>query len=279
MHAAAKRRGGWTALDALRQVNVDGSRTVLQAARSAGVPRLVLLSTEQVVLGDRPLVARGRVLAVPGPVRGGVRGDEGRGRAAGAGGEHAGAGDRRGPAAAGLGPRRHRRAAPRWPPRSGPAGCAGSTAARTSPRPRTCATRSRACWPRPTAAAAAQAYFVTDGAPVPFREFATALLATRGIVPEIGTVSGRVARAAAGGTGALWRALPPARPAAGRPGHGPGGRRGVHAAGRPGPAGAGLRGARRPRAGTGRATVGVQPGHGRAARLAPGGVSSTRGDP
>ena len=81
-----------------------------------------------------------------------------------------------------------------------------------------------------------EAYFVTDGAPVPFREFATDLLATRGIVPDAGTVSGRVARAAAGGTGAVWRTLPL-----------PGGppvdlatvrvdRRGVHAAGRPGPA-------------------------------------------
>ena len=38
-------------------MNVDGSRAVLQAARSAGVPRLVLISTEQVVLGDRPLVS------------------------------------------------------------------------------------------------------------------------------------------------------------------------------------------------------------------------------
>jgi nucleoside-diphosphate-sugar epimerase len=52
-----------------------------------------------------------------------------------------------------------------------------------------------------------EVYFVTDGAPVPFRQFATDLLATRGIVPDAGFVSGRVARAAAGGTGAVWRTL------------------------------------------------------------------------
>ena len=34
-----------------------------------------------------------------------------------------------------------------------------------------------------------------------------ALLATRGIVPDAGSISGRVARAAGGGTGALWRTL------------------------------------------------------------------------
>jgi nucleoside-diphosphate-sugar epimerase len=52
-----------------------------------------------------------------------------------------------------------------------------------------------------------EVYFVTDGAPVPFRTFATDLLATRGIAPDAGSVSGRVARAAAGGTGAVWRTL------------------------------------------------------------------------
>src|ERR1700761_671898 len=50
----ARMRGGWAAYEALHVENVIGSRNVLQAARSAGVPRLVLLSTEQVVLGDRP---------------------------------------------------------------------------------------------------------------------------------------------------------------------------------------------------------------------------------
>ena len=56
VHAAARLTGGWGDLDDLHRTNVAGSRTVLQAARSAGVPRLVLVSTEQVVLGDRPLV-------------------------------------------------------------------------------------------------------------------------------------------------------------------------------------------------------------------------------
>lgn len=53
VHAAARLAGDG---EDLHRTNVDGSRRVLQAARSAGVPRLVLVSTEQVVLGDRPLV-------------------------------------------------------------------------------------------------------------------------------------------------------------------------------------------------------------------------------
>ena len=215
---------------------------------------------------------RGRVLAVPGPVRGGVRGDQGRGRAADAGGEHAelatvavrprlvwGRGD------TGLLPRLAaavRSGRLRWV--DGGEHLTSTTHVRNAVEGvLAAADRGRG----------GEAYFVTDGAPVPFREFATELLATRGIVPDVGSVSGRVARAAAGGTGAVWRTLrlpggPPVDLATVRVD-----RRGVHAAGRPGPAGAWLRGPRRPRAGAGRATVGVQPGRGLAARPAPGGVS------
>jgi nucleoside-diphosphate-sugar epimerase len=52
------------------------------------------------------------------------------------------------------------------------------------------------------------AYFVTDGAPVVFREFVTSLLATRGVVPPRGTVPRRAALAAARAAEAAWRALP-----------------------------------------------------------------------
>jgi nucleoside-diphosphate-sugar epimerase len=212
VHAAAKRRGGWTELDALRRVNVDGSRTVLQAARSAGVPRLVLLSTEQVVLGDRPLIGADESWPYP---------------------------DRFvGPYAATKAEAEQLMLAASTPelatvvvrPRlvwgRGDTGVLPALAAAVrSGRLRwvdggahlTSTTHVRNAVEGVLAAAdrgrGGQAYFVTDGAPVLFREFATALLGTRGIVPEIGSVSGRVARAAAGGTGALWRALPlPGRP-------------------------------------------------------------------
>jgi nucleoside-diphosphate-sugar epimerase len=53
-----------------------------------------------------------------------------------------------------------------------------------------------------------EAYFVTDGEPVVFREFMTALLATRGVTPPDRNVPRSVARAAAVGCEALWRRLP-----------------------------------------------------------------------
>ncbi len=52
------------------------------------------------------------------------------------------------------------------------------------------------------------AYFVTDGAPVEFRAFVTALMQTRGVTPPDGSVPGPVARAAARAGEAAWRTLP-----------------------------------------------------------------------
>ena len=52
------------------------------------------------------------------------------------------------------------------------------------------------------------AYFVTDGDPVPFREFVTALLATRGVEAPEGSVPRPLAAAAARGAEAAWRLLP-----------------------------------------------------------------------
>jgi len=53
-----------------------------------------------------------------------------------------------------------------------------------------------------------EAYFVTDGAPVAFRQFATALLATQGIRAPAGTVPHWAARGAAAAAGTAWRFLP-----------------------------------------------------------------------
>ncbi|HEY6749569.1 MAG TPA: NAD-dependent epimerase/dehydratase family protein [Mycobacteriales bacterium] len=212
VHAACQVRGGWSALDQLRRVNVDGSRTVLQAARSAGVPRLVLLSSDQVVLGDRPLVGADESWPYPDRYVGPFAATKAEAEQlvlAASTPELAtvavrprlvwGAGD------TGLLPRllaAVRSGRLRWV--DGGAHLTSTTHVRNAVEGvLAAADRGRG----------GRAYFVTDGAPLPFREFVTGLLATRGIVPQVGSVSGRVARAAAGGTGALWRALPlPGRP-------------------------------------------------------------------
>jgi len=55
------------------------------------------------------------------------------------------------------------------------------------------------------AARSGAAYFVTDGEPVVFREFVTALLRTQGVEPPSGSVPLPVARAAAAAVETVWR--------------------------------------------------------------------------
>lgn len=62
-------------------------------------------------------------------------------------------------------------------------------------------------WLGATRAPAGGVYFVTDGEPVEFREFVSALLKTQGVSAPDSTVPAGVARAAAGATELLWRAL------------------------------------------------------------------------
>ena len=212
VHAAARLRGPWPALPELRRVNVDGSRTVLQAARSAGVARLVLLSTEQVVLGPRPLVDADESWPYPdrwvGPYAQ-TKAEAEQLVLAASTPELAtvavrprmvwGPGDRT------LLPRlldAARADRLRWI--DGGEHLTSTTHVRNAVEGvLAAADRGRG----------GQAYFVTDGAPVPFRDFAEGLLATQGFHLDLGSVPGRVARATAGGTGALWRALPlPGRP-------------------------------------------------------------------
>ena len=212
VHAAARLSGGWGDLADLHRVNVDGTRTVLQAARSAGVPRLVLVSTEQVVLGDRPLVDADESWPYParwpGPYARTKAEAEQLVLAAST------------PELATVAVR------PRlvWG-RGDTTLLPELVAAVRSGRLRwvdggghlTSTTHVRNAVEGILAAAdrgrGGQAYFVTDGPPLPFREFATGLLATQGVPAPTGTVSGQVARAAAGGAGALWRGLRlPGRP-------------------------------------------------------------------
>ena len=53
-----------------------------------------------------------------------------------------------------------------------------------------------------------EAYFVTDGEPVVFRDFLTRLLATRGIEPPTRSVPGALARPLAAAAESAWRVLP-----------------------------------------------------------------------
>jgi nucleoside-diphosphate-sugar epimerase len=211
VHCAA-RLTGWTDGAELHRTNVDGTRTVLQAARSAGVPRLVLVSTEQVVLGDRPLVDADE--SWPYPAR--WPGPYARTKAEAEQLVLAASTPELATVAV-----RPRLVWGRGDPTLLPALLAGARSGRLrwvdGGEHLTSTTHVRNAVEGILAAAdrgrGGQAYFVTDGRPLPFREFATGLLATQGVPAPTGTVSGRVARAAAGGTGVLWRALPlPGRP-------------------------------------------------------------------
>jgi nucleoside-diphosphate-sugar epimerase len=211
VHCAA-RLTGWTDVAELHRTNVDGTRAVLRAARSAGVPRLVLVSTEQVVLGDRPLVDADE--SWPYPAR--WPGPYARTKAEAE--QLVLAASTPELATVAVRPRlvwgrgdttllptlveAARSGRLRWV--DGGAHLTSTTHVRNAVEGiLAAADRGRG----------GQAYFVTDGRPLPFREFATGLLATQGVPAPTGTVSGRVARAAAGGTGVLWRVLPlPGRP-------------------------------------------------------------------
>jgi nucleoside-diphosphate-sugar epimerase len=207
VHAAAKITGGLRDLDEFYRVNVEGTRAVLDAARLAGVPRLVYVSSEQVLLGQRPLVDADETW--PYPAR------------------HAN------PYAAtkaeaerllldantaelatvairprmvwGLGDQtmlptlvtvaRSRRF--RWI---------------DGGRHLTSTTHVRNVVEGILAAAergrGGQAYFVTDGQPTIFREFAAELLATQGVPEPTGEIPRWLAMAAANATSAAWRFLP-----------------------------------------------------------------------
>jgi nucleoside-diphosphate-sugar epimerase len=57
VHAAGRLPSAPGGAEELRRVHVEGTRTVIAAARKVGAPRLVYVSTEQVLLGAHPLVA------------------------------------------------------------------------------------------------------------------------------------------------------------------------------------------------------------------------------
>jgi nucleoside-diphosphate-sugar epimerase len=65
VHAAGKLPAGPRSTDELRRVNGDGARAVLAAARKVGVPRLVYVSAAQAVLGDQPLAGADETVPYP----------------------------------------------------------------------------------------------------------------------------------------------------------------------------------------------------------------------
>ena len=189
------------------EVNVEGTRNVLRACRDAGVGRAVHVSTEAVLMHGQPLVhadesyplalrslapySRSKALGemvVLEESRDGARGDD------------------RAPALR-LGPRRHDAAAAA---RRGHAVGAfrwvggGRQLTSTTHIDNTveglllAAERGRG----------GRAYFVTDGAPVVFREFVGELIATQGVTPPTGSVPAPVARAVAAVGETAWKLLP-----------------------------------------------------------------------
>ena len=63
-HCAA-RVGSWGDAEAFRAVNVDGTANVIVAAKTAGVARLVYLSTESILLDGRPLDEVDETVPIP----------------------------------------------------------------------------------------------------------------------------------------------------------------------------------------------------------------------
>lgn len=194
------------------RVNVEGTRMVLAAARKVGVPRLVYVSTVQVVLGDRPLVQVDE--SAPYPQRpvtpyAASKTEAERLLLAESGGGVAtvavrpatvwGSGDRSGlPAFAALA----RSGRLRW--------VDGGGYLVSTTHVRNLVEGILAAAERGRGGAA---YFLTDGAPVPFREFVGALLATQGVPAPTGAIPRWAAAVLAGLAGAVWGVLPlPGRP-------------------------------------------------------------------
>jgi nucleoside-diphosphate-sugar epimerase len=207
VHCAAKLVGGPREAADFHRVNVEGTRAVLAAARATGVPRLIYLSTEQVLLGERPLVDADEAWPYPE-------------RPAGPYAATKGEAERlllesstRSLATISIRPRLV------WGHGDRTVLPALVRAARTG-RLRwidgggylTSTTHVRNVVEGVLAAAergrGGEAYFVTDGPPVPFRGFVSALLATQGVPAPTGTAPRWLARALAALAGAAWRLLP-----------------------------------------------------------------------
>ncbi|HVQ96835.1 MAG TPA: NAD-dependent epimerase/dehydratase family protein [Mycobacteriales bacterium] len=207
VHAAGRLPGGRTGPDDLRRVNVDGTRTVLAAASKVGVPRLVYVSTEQVVLGDHPVAGADETTPYPD-------------RAATPYAASKLAAERLVLAASGNGLAtvavRPGIVWGRGDPSALPAFLAGTRSGRLrwvdGGSYLVSTTHVQNLVEGIIAAAergrGGEAYFVTDGTPIAFREFVSTLLATQGVAAPTAEVPRWLARAVAAAAGPAWRWLP-----------------------------------------------------------------------
>lgn len=202
-HAAAK-LGEWGPWEEFRTINVEGTQRVLEACREAGVRRFVHVGTEAALVAGQPLVMADEAA----PLRP----------------------DSRAPycASKAMAERTVREFAgmetvvvrPRlvWGPgdttilpgvveavRAGRFAWVGGGRYRTSTTHVANAVEGLLLGAE--RGRAGEAYFVTDGEPVEFRDFMTRLLATQGVEPPTRALPLPVARAAAAGSEAVWRLL------------------------------------------------------------------------
>jgi nucleoside-diphosphate-sugar epimerase len=199
VHAAAMLAGGRAERAAFRRINVDGTRNLLAAAGDGGA-RVVIVSTEQVVMAG-PLVDVDETAPYPA-------------RTVGLYAETKQRAERAVLAAGGIAVR------PRmvWgrgdttllptvvdAARSGRLRWIGGGRQRSS----TCHVRNVAAGIIAAARSGrpGEAYFLTDGEPVEFRDFWTRMLATQGVAAPTGTLPRPVAMAAASLAEAAWWAL------------------------------------------------------------------------
>jgi nucleoside-diphosphate-sugar epimerase len=205
-HCAAK-LGAWGRWGEFRRINVDGTRALLDACRVAKVPRVVHVGTEAALLHGQPLVAADErtPLAFDSKAPYAATKAEAEAAVISANGDGLetvvvrprfvwGAGDTtllpvltemaRSGRLRWIGGGRHLTAT--------------THVANTVEGLVLAAERGRP----------GNAYFVTDGSPVVFREFVGALLATQGVQPPEGEVPLPVARALAAAAETAWRILP-----------------------------------------------------------------------
>ena len=205
-HSAAK-LGAWGSWKAFRRVNVEGTRAVLDACRIARVPRFVHVGTEAALMHGQPLVAADErtplALSSRAPYSATKAAAEAAVIEANRDGLETvvvrprfvwGAGDTTLlPALTAMA----RAGRLRWI--GGGLHLTATTHVANTVEGLVLAAE------RGTPG---NAYFVTDGSAVVFREFVGALLATQGVQPPEGTVPVQFARAAAAVGAAAWRLLP-----------------------------------------------------------------------
>jgi len=205
-HVAAKAED-WGDWKEFRRVNVDGTKAVLAAARGAGVRRVVHVGTEAALMHGQPLVMADErtplAFRSPSPYPATKAAAEEAVVSANGGGLETIVVRPRfvwGPGDTTLMPvmiEMVRSGRFRW--------IGGGWHLTSTTHVDNCVEGLVLAADRGTAGAA---YFVTDGEPVVFREFVTALLATRGVQPPDASVPRAVAAAVARAGEAAWRLLP-----------------------------------------------------------------------